>query len=449
MAETNNAERYVAAIEICSSKIIAAVGKPREDGRLDIIATDQERCVEGVRYGIIQNLEETSMRVARILERIERKPSVTPRVIDGVFVGLSGRSLRSICTEVKINLPDETEVNEEVLKRLHDQALSTAVDSSLEVVDAIPRLYHVGKQETLQPRGMVGNSISATYDLIVCRPELRRMLTRTLTDKLGVQIEGFIVTALSTAQVILKPDEKRLGCMLVDIGAETTAVTIYKGGHLEYFVTLPLGGRNITRDLTSLGHLLEEKAEELKITSGNAQPRDMASTLNINGVQMNDVSNLIVARAEEIALNIVQQIYYAGLKEKDLPGGIICIGGGSKLNGMLDLLKQLTNMSVRRGEIPQYIAVEDSKGPSAELIEVASVLYSGAMTTDVNCLEFPTQEEMPINGSTPNTPEAPGQKGGGTEKLHKPKGKGLFGKFSDRVARFFSDPGEDKSDLIE
>ncbi len=51
----------------------AVVGKTRGAGQLDIIASEQEKNSESVRYGIIKNPEETSMRIARIIERLERK----------------------------------------------------------------------------------------------------------------------------------------------------------------------------------------------------------------------------------------------------------------------------------------------------------------------------------------------------------------------------------------
>lgn len=447
-----NEERYTAAIEIGSSKIVAVVGRPRGNGRIEIVAADMERCMECVRYGIIQNIEETSMRIARILERLERHPAITPRKITKVFVGLSGRSLRSLTTEVRMALPDETEVNDDILARLRDQALATAVDSSLEVVDAIPRIYTVGKQETSSPKGMIGNQITAIFDLIVCRPELKRNLNRMLSDKLGVKAVGYVVTALASARVVLKPEEMRMGCMLIDMGAETTTATIYKNGHLAYFATLPLGGRNITRDITSLGHLLEESAEEIKM-SGNALPRPVPSTVNVNGVSMAEVSNLIVARAEEIGVNIVQQIYNAALKEKDLPAGIVCIGGGSKLNGMSDLLKQLTGLTVRRGELPQYIHVDETRCPESDLIEVASILYAGSEAYPENCLEAAVHEDLPATG-TPNEEieddrdnDRGNHRRGGRD--HGQGRRKFFGKISERLASMFSGPGEDTSDIIE
>lgn len=440
-------ERYIAAVEISSSKIIAAVGKTSGEGQLDIIAVDQETGVDGVRFGIIQNLEETSMKVARLVSRLEHHSLIAPRKISGVFVGLSGRSVKSITTEVDLNLPPESEITDEILDKLKVEAQRRAIDNSLEVVDAVPRVYKVGHAEMHNPKGAIGNHIRATYDLIVCRPELKRNLTRTIPEKLGIRIEGFVVTALATGHLILNPDEKRLGCMLVDIGAETTTVTIYRKGYLRYFVTLPLGGRNITRDITSL-NVLEESAEEMKITSGNAIPRDPISSVNLNGVKLSDVNNLVVARAEEIVANIIEQIEYAGLKESDLPGGIICIGGGSRLNGMTDLIHQQSGLPVRVGKIPDYVQLSDVKGANWDVVEVASIMYAGATLSDLECLETPQAEELPKTGTAP-LDEEPEPDPDGEPELQKPsRTSKFFEKMGRRLGSIFSSPDDD-SELIE
>lgn len=362
-----------------------------------------------------------------------------------MFAGLSGRSLRSISTEVSLSLPDDTEITEEIIDRLRNDAMRSAIDNTLEVVDAVPRIYRVGKAETHSPKGAVGNFIQATFDLIVCRPELKRNLTRTLPDKLGIKINGFVVTALATGHLILTPDEKRLGCMLVDMGAETTTVSIYRKGGLRYFATLPFGGRNITRDITSL-NVLEENAEDIKITSGNAIPRDTASSLNLNGVKLSEVSNLVVARAEEIVANIVEQIEYAGLKDNDLPGGIVCIGGASRLQGMVDLLAQQSNLPVRRGKLPAYVSIDETKASSYETEEVVSVMYAGATLSERDCLEIPERQELPQTGMSPEVirEETPQE-----TKPKKPGKTGLFMKnIADGISRLFSGPN-DNSDLLE
>lgn len=439
-------ERYIVAVEISSSKIIASIGKVTEGGHLDVIAIEQESAVEAVRYGIIQNLEETSVRLGRVLGRLEQNADISPKKIKGVFVGLSGRSLKSIPVEVVRNLADDTEIDNAIIESLKAEAMRTAIDNTLEVVDAVPRIYKVGKTETNSPIGRIGNRIEATFDLIVCRPELKRNITRTLPDKLGIRIEGFVVTALAYGHLILTPDEKRLGCMLVDMGAETTTVTIYKDGYMRYFATLPLGGRNITRDITSL-NVLEERAEEIKLQSGKAIVNDVASSLNLSGLKLSDVNSLVVARSEEIVANIVEQIEYAGLHESKLPGGIICIGGASRLPEMVELLRIQSNMPVRRGELPKEVVINDHRAAKMEYIEVVSVMYAGATLSTRECLELPPRETVPVNGTTNNKDDF--ERDHDEEKETGRRKRGLFSNLATRISELFKNPSEDDSDIID
>lgn len=440
-------EKYVAAIEISSSKVTGVVGKYHPSGSLEVVAAEQERGNDSVCYGIVRNVDEVGVKISRILQRLENRPGVAPKKISGVFLGLSGISLRSIPVPVSLNLPDDEEVTDETVEKLLNQARTSAVDASLEMVDAVPRVFKVGNQETLSPKGIIGNQISAEYDLVVCRKELKRNLSRVFEEKLKnpVKIQGIVVTALATGQMILTEDEKRLGCMLVDMGAETTTVTIYKNGHLKYFTTLPMGGRNITRDITSL-NLVEKKAEDIKIASGNALPREAVSTLNYNGVKDSDVSNLIVARAEEIIINILKQIRYAGLKESDIPGGIVCIGGAAKLNGILDLLNEKSGVPVRRGSLPKYILVPDLKINSYDLIETLGVLYAGASQEEVEeSLVIVEKETLPVTGGNIDPIVVPP----GPEKTPKRPSVIVKGIEKSRswLSRMFSDKEDDSASM--
>lgn len=441
-------ERYVAAIEISTSKIVAAIGKTRGGGTLDIIAVEHEATAEGgVRYGIIQNLEDTSMTVSRLFARLEHRPNITPRKIKSVIVGLGGRSLKNITKEVSLSLPEDTEINDEILSRLRDQALHSAIDNTLEVVDAVPRMFRVGNSDTASPKGMIGNHISGIFDLIVCRPELKKNIRRTIEDKLHIDVDGFIVTAMATGHLILTPEEKRLGCMLVDMGAETTTVTIYQKGSLHYFATLPMGGQNITRDIASLG-VVDAKAEEIKITSGNALVDSEVPQLMINSLKLSDISNLVVARSEEIIANIIEQIEYAGIKDSDLQGGIVCIGGGSRLKGIMELLEMESGIPVRRGTLPDYVRIEDMRANGTEVAEVASVLYAGATLSDKESLSTPERGPLPTNVMLPFEPEEVEVKEEKQEEKPKPK-KSFFEMVGKKLGGMFSGSDEDDSDLLD
>ena len=427
---------------------MATVGKTGPGGTLDVIAVESEQNSDATRYGIIQNLDVTAGNVSRVFGRLEQRTGVSPRKIKSVIVGLSGRSLRNIATDVSISLEDDTEIDDSILERLRNQAMNSAIDSSLEVIDAVPRTYRVGKVKTLNPKGMVGNAITGVFDLIVCRPEMTRNIRRTICDKLHLDLEGFVVTAMATGHLILTPEEKRLGCMLVDMGAETTTVTIYQKGALHYLATIPMGGRNISRDIASLG-VVDSKAEEIKITSGNALAESNVPNLEINGLKLSDISNLVVARSEEIVANIIAQLEYAGIKDSELQGGIVCIGGGFRMKGILELLEMESNIPVRRGTLPEYVRIEDTRANGVEMAEVASVLYAGATLTDKESLYMPERPGMPVNGVLPleNDDSDEEKKSNKSETPSKPKSS-FFEKMGKRIGSLFSGNEDDDTELI-
>lgn len=180
--------------------------------------------------------------------------------------------------------------------------------------------------------------------------------------------------------------------MLVDFGAETTTVSIYKNGAIQYLATLPLGSRNITRDLTTLNYL-EEKAEDLKKAVGNADPDNTPQTGSYDGIDTTEINAYISARAGEIVANIVEQISLAGWQPEDLPGGIILVGGGAKLKGFSELLKQQSGLNVRQGLPAGTIRIENR---NADALDVISLIHYVADHSPRNCAEKPESIQPPV-----------------------------------------------------
>lgn len=444
-------DKYTAAIEISSSKIIGAVGIMRKEGKMDVLAVEQERCINYVSMGFIQNVEETAHRINRLIEKLEKKvssPGAQLRITK-VFVGLSGRSMRSISVDTHVSLPEDSIVSKEIVAQLHEQACHQPLDGTLEMMDCVPRIYLVDKRETPQPEGWVGSSVEATFDLLVSRPELKKNILRTFSKLPNLEVAQFIITPLATGQLVVSEDQKELGCMLVDMGAETTTVIIYRSGALNYYATLPMGSRNITRDIMTL-KVSEERAEDLKLTAGNALPPTQRSTLDYHGVKQSDVSDLVVARAEEITANIMAQVQYAGLTNEDLPRGIILIGGGSKLNGMEELLRNLSDLKVQKGEFPSYINMVDSKVPTVETLEVVGVLYAAASYSDVNCLEKVQHAALPDDGEPNEEPEEkkPAKPKKPTKQEGSPSSFGIrLSALKDRISKIFTAEEDDDEEL--
>jgi cell division protein FtsA len=188
--------------------------------------------------------------------------------------------------------------------------------------------------------------------------------------------------------------------MFVDMGAETTTVSIYKNGTLQYLSTLPLGSRNITRDITALNYI-EERAEEIKKAVGNANPSEVsASASAAEGIDTSEINNYVQARAGEILANITEQLNYAGLKQSEIPGGIVIVGGGSKLRGLSQLLANQTKLKVRQGLAPSSIRINDSGIKPDESVDVIALLCAAVKEpSNVACVVIPEHQ-------TPNANDA-------------------------------------------
>lgn len=382
-------ERYIVAIEIGSSKLRGAIATADDMGMIDVLAVEEEKLTGSVRYGCINNVE-VSNAISRICERLEQYPRVSPRMIKGVYVGLGGRSMISAHVDVEARLPAEMEITREIIADLRQRAARN-VSAERDIADIVAIKYTVDNRQQANPVGSYGNSVGARMCVVTCAPVIKRMIRRVLSERLGLEINGYVTRPLAQGAIALTDDERRLGCMFVDFGAETTSVVIYKNGAPLYVATLPLGSRNITIDLTNLNYI-EERAEEIKKVSGNAMGAD-SQRRGADGIDYTEVNNYVHARAAEIVTNILAQIEYAGLKGADLPGGIVIVGGGARLRGFNELLAQQSKLKVRMGTTQASVRISDSGVNPGENIDVISILAAAAKMPPSECLDEPVADE--------------------------------------------------------
>lgn len=436
-------EKNIIAIEIGSSKIKGALGIYSPQGVLTVKTVEEEPLLDFVRYGAVSNVEETAKLVARIIRKIENQ--VVPRKISTVYVALGGRSCCSVRRDVETQLSEEMEITDQILRGLRDEVSATQL-SDRDLFAVVPRQYIIDKTVVAHPKGTVGRNIRFSANLITCRPTSKRNIDILFHDKLQLNVGGYEVRQLALGDLVITKDEKRLGCMLVDFGAETTAVSIYKDGHLQYMATLPLGSRNITRDITELKYL-EEKAEEIKCKEGNASG-NATPHQHPGGVDYTPVNNYVSHRAGEIIANIRKQIDYAGFKATDLSAGIIIVGRGARLAGFNDRLSKTAGMNLRVGSITApEIRIADSRISAADASDVIAVLYKAAIHGAQECLTNDvvdlTQEEEPvIEEQVPEPVIDPI-----AEEPEKRKKGGFFKDLKNKFGKFLDENEDDDDEL--
>ncbi len=302
------------AIQLGSSRILAiAAEKDLSNGTLTNLQIESEASSDCISHGRIVNVEKTAMHIRTLIQKLGNRMR-TP--IAAAYVGVGGMSLHSLVQQPSVKIPD------------------------YDVLSSQP----IGEFQ---------------HQLIVGEKRIRETI-RAAMDRAGIRIIDIIVLPLATAS-ILNDSERDKGCVLVDMGAGTTTVSIFKGGKLKHLAVIPLGGESVTLDIQSAGCSYDD-AERIKrdwsdvsqeVTSespaGNA-PSAMFAEKALP-IPQSKLNNIALCRYEEIAANIEHQIEASGFKNQ-LDAGCILTGGAAYQNGITALL--LRRLSTTQVESRAY-----------------------------------------------------------------------------------------------
>src|SRR5699024_5609819 len=139
-----------------------------------------------------------------------------------------------------------------------------------EIVDVIPKQFIVdGLDEIRDPRGMIGVRLEMEGSIITCS---KTMLHNTLkcVEKAGLTIMDICLQPLATGEIALSQDEKNLGVGLIDVGGGSTTVSVFEDDGMVATSVVPLGGNNMTKDLSIGLKMNSEEAEVIKHDYGHA-----------------------------------------------------------------------------------------------------------------------------------------------------------------------------------
>ncbi len=336
---------FIAAIELSSSKISGIAGKKNSDGSIQVLAYAREDASSFIRKGIIYNIDKTAQALTSIINKLE---SQLNNSIAKVYVGIGGQSLRTIKNAVSRTLEEEGIISQELVDSICDENLEVPL-ADMSVLDVAPQEYKIDNNLQVDPVGVAGQHITGQFLNIVARASLRKNLEHSF-ESAKVEIADLLIAPTALANAVLTENEMRSGCALVDFGADTTTISVYKNNILRYLSVLPLGGNNITRDITSL-QMEEEDAEKLKLQYGNALYEEEEETETPAVCTLEDgrtielaiLNSIVEARTEEILANVWNQLQLSGYEDK-LFSGVIFTGGSANLKNTEEAFRKLSKI---------------------------------------------------------------------------------------------------------
>lgn len=324
-------DKFIAAIELGSSKVTGIAGRKQPDGAIKILAFAQEPSASFIRKGRIYNVNKMTQCISNIKDKMERKME---RSISRFFVGIGGMGMHTVANTVVRNLDSKVQVTQDMIDAMCDEN-RTSASPDRDILESVPQEYRLGTQLTTEPVGVLAENIEGHYLNIVANSTVRDEI-RNCFRNAGVSIAELPINVLTLADTMLSESEKRSGCVFVDMGSETTSVAVFKNNILRHLAVIPLGGANITRDIMSL-QVEDDEAEELKLkyaaaVAGNEE--DNVSPIALRDgrtVAHEEFSGLVEARMEEIILNVRNQISLSKYSKEQLIAGLIITGGASHM----------------------------------------------------------------------------------------------------------------------
>ena len=327
------AKDFIVAIELGSSKVTGIAGRKNLDGSINVLAVVKEESSSFIRKGVVYNIDKTALCISNIIKKLTNQLKTD---ITQVYVGVGGQSIRSVRNVIAKELPPATKVTQEMIIDLMD-ANSAMKYPEQEILDVAQQEYKVDSQYQTDPVGIQCSHIEGNFLNILQRNTFYKNLNKCF-DTINVNVAEMYISPIALADSVLTEAEKRSGCALVDLGADTTTVSVYSKNILRHLAVIPLGSNNITKDIASL-QMEEADAEKMKLKYASAytENADIDNDLQLpidsdRSVDLRKFVEIVESRLEEIVANVWYQVP-AEYSDK-LLGGIILTGGGSNLKNI-------------------------------------------------------------------------------------------------------------------
>ncbi|MGU9969010.1 cell division protein FtsA [Bacillus sp. N1(2025)] len=357
----NNNELYV-SLDIGTSNTKVIVGEMTDDS-LNIIGVGNVPS-EGLKKGSIVDIDETVHSIKKAFDQAERMVGFP---LKKAIVGVNGNYIHIQDTNGVVAVSSENkEIHVEDVRRVMEAAQVVSVPHEQLIVDVVPKQFIVdGRDEITDPKKMLGVRLEVEGTLITGSKTILHNLLRCV-ERAGVEITDICLQPLAAGSAALSKDEKNLGVAMIDIGGGSTTVAVFEQGHLKETAVIPLGGENITKDVSIGLRTSTEEAERVKKQFGHAfydeASEDEVFEVTVIGTNQKqsftqqEIANIIEARVEEILEIAAAEIEHMGIT--DLPGGFVLTGGQAAMPGVLSLAQEVLRHNVRVAS-PNYIGVRD------------------------------------------------------------------------------------------
>ena len=354
----------IVGIDIGTTKVCTILGEVNNFGQIEVICNTSYKC-NGLKKGKIVGEDDISLSISKTIKEAEEETGLK---VSSAYVTIPGKYVKIVQNNVTKEVKDKlTGVTQKDLQNAIMQVKDIEVPDNETIIDiAINEIILDNGKVTTDPIGTLCTSFVVNAQVFLADKDYVRTLAG-IFKKAGIEIDGIVPVTLAERNLVLDKNELHDNVMLLDIGAGNTDIGVFEGDRMIYTNTLPLGGNNITSDISVVLGITEEEADKLKRQYGLALKsfidNDNEITLNTckdetrnKVIKSSELIEIMEARIEEIFSLVNRVITNEGIK--------------SKINNVILTGQGITNISKSdvAGKIVLNIPVKISTGRAVSTV---------------------------------------------------------------------------------
>ncbi len=331
-------QKQVTGIDVGTHHIKVVIAERQDDPRLPplILGTGYAES-RGVRNGYITSPGEVSRSIAAAVAQASKAARVKVRK---AYLGIGGVGLDEAFSrgETIVERGDSEITGRDIPRAIAASEATLPPNATLnrKIIHTIPLRYHVDGARVLgrSPMGMKGMRLSVETLFITCLEKHVSDLVDA-TEAAGIEVEDVVASPLAASFVALTKQQKRVGCVLANIGAETLSISVFEDATPISIKVFPTGASDITHDIALGLKISPEEAEQLKQGAILGAPFPKKKIDELIGRRVTDMFKQVESHLKKMG------------KDELLPAGVILTGGGSNIQIMADLAKHALRLPSR------------------------------------------------------------------------------------------------------
>ena len=317
------ARQIVVGIDIGTSQTKVIIAQAGDGGAGPRIIGTGLSPSRGVERGYITDSHEAALAVRAAVAQAEKTSNAR---VKRAYVSFGGVGLGSLSTtgSVAITRADLEITDRDLALAMEaaEAAIPPAASLNKRIVNSIPVEYKIdGKIAWGEPVGLKAQKLEIKALFITCLEHHLSDLIKTV-EEAGVEVIDVVAAPIAASCVTISKKQRRVGCLLADIGAETFSVIAFENGNPTSLEVFPIGGEDITNDIALGLKVPLEEAEDVKRGGFSRSSYSKKKLEEVIEARLGDCFELVENHLKKIGRNEL------------LPAGIIMTGGGAATTGL-------------------------------------------------------------------------------------------------------------------